>query len=347
MQRHNGSWFATVATLLCLGMIALLSWNGGATQDALVVYCSHDSTYSEEILRDFERETGIRLIVRFDTEATKSIGLINLLIAERDSPQCDVFWNNEVLGTMKLQKLGMLQPYKGKGYERIPIQHKANDGSWVGFAARLRVFIVNTENMTATREAIYERLNSSADDGLSRVAMAKPIFGTTLTQYTAAWSDFGGEEVQRQHRSQRDRGLLEVNGNSVVKDLVASGRCDFGWTDTDDFFLAVDEEKPVDMVPVFMTCERAICIPNSVSIIRGTRRFGAAKKLVDFLLSADVETQLAHSPSRQIPLGAIDPESLPDEVRELSSWTARTVDLRSLVDSHTDCLEWLQSEYLQ
>ena len=128
---------------------------------------------------------------------------------------------------------------------------------------------------------------------------------------------------------------------------MASGRCDFGWTDTDDFFLALDEEKPVDMVPVLMTCERAICIPNSVSIIRGTRRFGAAKKLVDFLLSADVEAQLAHSPSRQIPLGPIDPESLPDEVRELSSWTARTVDLRSLVDSHSDCLEWLQSEYLQ
>lgn len=347
MQRHNGSWFATVATLLCLGMITLLSWNGGVGQNALVVYCSHDSTYSEEILRDFERETGIRVIVRFDTEATKSIGLINLLIVERDSPQCDVFWNNEVLGTMKLQKLGMLQPYKGKGYERIPVQHKADDGSWVGFAARLRVFIVNTENMAATRQDIHRRLNVAGKNALARVAMAKPIFGTTLTQYAAAWGDFGGEEAQRQHRSQRDRGLLEVNGNSVVKDLVASGRCDFGWTDTDDFFLAVDEGKPVDMVPVLMTCERAICIPNSVSIIRGTSRLSAAKKLVDFLVSAEVETQLARSPSRQIPLGPLDPELLPDEVRELSSWTARTVDLRSLGDSHSECLEWLQSEYLQ
>ena len=79
MTSGEGSRFATVATFLCLGMIALLSWGGGAQQDALVVYCSHDSTYSEEILRDFEREFGIRLIIRFDTEATKSIGLMNLL----------------------------------------------------------------------------------------------------------------------------------------------------------------------------------------------------------------------------------------------------------------------------
>jgi iron(III) transport system substrate-binding protein len=347
MTHRDGSLFATAATLLCLGMIALLSWGGRAQQDALVVYCSHDSTYSEEILRDFERESGIRVVVRFDTEATKSIGLINLLIAERDSPQCDVFWNNEVLGTMKLQKLGMLQPYKGKGYERIPARYKADDGSWVGFAARLRVFIVNTENMVATRQEIYRRLNASGGNALARVAMAKPMFGTTLTQYTASWSDYGGEGVKRRHRRQRDRGLLEVNGNSVVKDLVASGRCDFGWTDTDDFFLAVDEDKPVDMVPVLMRCERAICIPNSVSIIRGTRRLGAAQRLVDFLLSTDVETQLACSPSRQIPLGPIDLESLPGEVRKLKSWSERSVDLRSLADAHTDCLEWLQSEYLQ
>jgi iron(III) transport system substrate-binding protein len=134
MKLRNGSWLATVATLLCLGMLAALSWNGGAKQESLVVYCSHDSTYSEDILRDFERKTGIRLIIKFDTEATKSIGLINLLIAEREHPLCDVFWNNEVLGTMKLHRLGMLQPYQGAGFRRIPDAFKAADGSWTGFA---------------------------------------------------------------------------------------------------------------------------------------------------------------------------------------------------------------------
>ena len=248
---------------------------------------------------------------------------------------------------MKLQKLGLLQPYKGKGFARIPTQHKADDGSWVGFAARLRVFIVNTENMAATHEAIFQRLNAPGKDGLSRVARAKPLFGTTLTQYVALWNEFGGEELKRRHKSQRDRGLLEVNGNSVVKDLVASGRCDFGWTDTDDYFLAVDEGKPVDMVPVFMTCEHSICIPNSVAIIRGTRRPETAQALVDFLLSKEVETRLACSPSRQIPLGSVDFAGLPEEVQDLKSWSERSVDLRSLADAHTDCLAWLQSEYLQ
>ncbi|NQV25416.1 MAG: substrate-binding domain-containing protein [Rhodopirellula sp.] len=347
MKSRDGSQLAILATLLCLGLLAALSWNGGAKQDALIVYCSHDSVYSEEILRDFERESGIRVIVRFDTEATKSIGLINLLIAEREHPQCDVFWNNEILGTMKLQKLGLLQRYQGSGFSRIPEAFKSDDGSWAGFAARLRVFIVNTERMAATPEAVEQRLAGELSNDLSRVAMAKPLFGTTLTQYAALWHELGGDALQRQHRSQRKRGLLEVNGNSVVKDLVASGRCDFGWTDTDDFFLAVDDQQPVEMLPVMTPSGKTICIPNSVAIIKGTKRLAAAQRLVDYLLSAAVETRLANSRSRQIPLGPINEDELPDDVQRLRPWAANGGDLKLLGDAHADCLKWLQTEYLQ
>lgn len=347
MRLRSRSPLATIVTLLCLGMLAILSWAGRDDKNTLVVYCSHDSTYSEQILRDFEHETGIRLVVRFDTEATKSIGLINLLITEREQPQCDVFWNNEVLGTMKLQGLGMLEPYRGTGFDRIPDAFKAADGSWVGFAARLRVFIVNTEQLAPTREAIDERLTGERSENLSRVAMAKPLFGTTLTQYSAWWHELGEESVKRRHRSLRDRGLLEVNGNSVVKDLVAAGRCEFGWTDTDDFFLAVDDGKPVEMVPVRTDSGKTICIPNSVAIIKGTKQLRRAQRLVDYLLSKEVETRLANSRSRQIPLGPIDPAMLPDELDRLVSWAADGIDLSDLESAHVDCLKWLQAEYLQ
>lgn len=347
MRLRSRSPLATIVTLLCLGMLAVLSWSGRDDENTLVVYCSHDSTYSEQILRDFERETGIRLIVRFDTEATKSIGLINLLITEREQPQCDVVWNNEVLGTMKLQGLGMLEPYQGTGFDRIPDAFKAADGSWVGFAARLRVFIVNTQQLAPTREAIDERLTGERSEDLSRVAMAKPLFGTTLTQYSAWWHELGEESVRQRHRSLRDRGLLEVNGNSVVKDLVAAGRCEFGWTDTDDFFLAVDDGKPVEMVPVRTDSGKTICIPNSVAIIKGTKRLRRAQRLVDYLLSKEVETRLANSRSRQIPLGPVDPALLPDELDRLVSWAADGIDLSDLESAHADCLKWLQAEYLQ
>jgi iron(III) transport system substrate-binding protein len=152
-------------------------------RQSLVVYCAHDSIYADAILRDFERQTGIAVAVRYDTEATKSLGLVELLLQEKARPRCDVFWNNELLGTLELADEGMLLPYQGAGYQRIPSAFKDKDGRWAGFAARLRVWIVNTNRLTPTEAAIQRA--SSGD--LDRMVTAKPLYGTTRTQYTVLW----------------------------------------------------------------------------------------------------------------------------------------------------------------
>jgi hypothetical protein len=49
----------------------------------IVVYTSLDQVFSEPILKDFERQTGIQVKPVYDVEATKSTGMVNRLIAER------------------------------------------------------------------------------------------------------------------------------------------------------------------------------------------------------------------------------------------------------------------------
>ncbi len=313
------------------------------SEDSLVVYCAHDSAFSEPILRRFEAETGIPIVVRHDTEATKSLGLVNLLIAEKDHPRCDVFWNNQVLGTMALKDENVLAEYRGPGYERIPSRFKDPDGTWTGFAARMRVYIVNTNVMSADEQSLQDAL---AGD-LSRMAIAKPLFGTTLSHYSLLWHLWGGEALEQWHHDTRSRGVREVPGNAVVKNLVAEGVCHFGWTDTDDFFVARDDGLPVAALPIRLEDGTTICLPNSVAIIRGTNKLNQAQRLVDYLLSEQVELELAASVSRQIPLGPVDPQLLSPDVRQLSDWAQSAYDVTLLGGSRQDCLKWLESEYLR
>jgi iron(III) transport system substrate-binding protein len=326
------------------GVLALLAGCKSDAPQPLVVYCSHDSVYSEDILKQFEKESGIPVSIKFDTEATKSIGLTNLLIAERANPRCDVFWNNQAQSTVQLQEEGVLLPYQGPGFERIPPAFKDPEGHWVGFGARLRVFIVNTDKMPATVEAIEERLKS---DDLSRVAMAKPLFGTTLTEYTVRWHAWGPEKLKEWHKSLRGRGLSELPGNGQTKDAVAEGVCDFGWTDTDDFFVAKNRGAPVAMVPVRIDGGATISIPNTVALIQGTKSSDRAKQLVEFLLSAETELALSASDARQVPLGPVDESKLSDDVRQLQEWARDGYDLNQLAAAHRECLAWLKSEYLE
>ena len=338
---------------------------------SLVVYCAHDAVYAKQILDDFSRRTGIRVQARFDTEATKSLGLINLIVQERRQPRCDVFWNNELLGMVELREQGLLEPYRGSGWKRIPEQFRDADGHWVGFAARMRVSIFNINQVSADDETFQSLLSLEP----VRVAIAKPLFGTTLTHYTVMWHLWGPERLKAWHTELHLCGLREVDGNAAVKDVVAMGACDAGLTDNDDAFVALDDGQPVDMLPVRLAAiasdpsvkatinskpedakrldpdggssDVTICIPNTVGIIQGTKRRDAAQQLVDYLASAETELALARSKARQIPLGPVDEAQLPEDVRKLAKWSRSGIDLRPLLPARRECLHWLKEEYVK
>src|SRR5262249_27797985 len=142
-------------------------------------------------------ETGISVAVRYDTEATKSLGLVELLLQEKAQPRCDVFWNNELLGTLQLADNDLLFPYRGSGYQRIPAAFKDPDGRWAGFAARLRVWIVNTNRLAPTVKAV----ELATENDLDRMVMAKPLYGTTRTQYTVLWKMWDHDIFVGWHRA--------------------------------------------------------------------------------------------------------------------------------------------------
>jgi iron(III) transport system substrate-binding protein len=333
----------TLAAVLIL--VSALAWSSVSfrSRDALVVYCAHDLVFAQSVLDEFTRRTGIPIVVVGDTEATKSLGLVQRLLIEKDRPRCDVFWNNQLLGTMQLAEEGVLQPYRGSGYARMPERFKDPAGRWVGFAGRLRVWIVNSTKMPATVDAV-EALLQSQD--LSRMAIAQPLFGTTLSHFTILWGESGPGALQCWYRNLQKRGCQIVPGNGPVKNLVAEGVCDAGWTDTDDFFVGRDDGFPVAQLPIRIAGE-TICLPNSVAIIRGTQKLASAQKLVDYLLSQEVELALARSASRQVPLGPVDRSQLPEEVRPLLDWAHESIDVREFYPARKPCLDWLKREYAQ
>ncbi|MCA9085183.1 MAG: extracellular solute-binding protein [Planctomycetaceae bacterium] len=330
-----------------LAAVSICSLSGCRPTSAgpdLVVYCSQDAVFAAEIIQRFEQQSGLKVSIRYDEESNKSLGLTNLLIAEKEHPRCDVFWNNQTLGTIRLQKADVLQPYISPNASRIPAQFRDPEGYWTGFAARLRVYLINTDQLPATEAAVTEVLNG---DSLQRVAIAQPLFGTTLSHYAVLMAEWGDDKLKHWHQSLHQRGIQEVRGNSMSMNLVAEGICAVGFTDTDDAFVAIDAEKPVQMIPVRLESGQTICLPNTVAVIRNCQHREAAEKFVDFMLSAETELLMAQSASRQIPLGPVDEARLPPEVVELRHWAADGIDLREAASVHERVLDWLSAEYLQ
>lgn len=100
-----------LAFLLILSILTFSGCKGKDQQQQVVIYTSLDKVFSQPILEAFEKQTGIKVLDVYDSEATKTTGLVNRLIAEKDAPKADVFWNSETGRTIVLKNKGVLAKY--------------------------------------------------------------------------------------------------------------------------------------------------------------------------------------------------------------------------------------------
>ncbi len=297
--------------VLCLGCMTFLAACGGSSGGrTVVVYTSVDQTYSEPILKSFEERTGIRVQAVYDVEATKTVGLANRLISEKDKPLADVFWNGEILETLRLKDEGVLAPFESAGAADISPQFVDPEGYWAGMAGRARVILVNTDMVSPEDypDSIYDLLDPRWP--AEQVGIAYPMFGTSSTHAAALYAYLGADEARAFFRGLAERGVRVVDGNSVAKDMVAAGQLAFALTDTDDACLAIKAGKPV--AAVFPDQGEGgmgtLVIPNTIALVRGARHPEEAQTLIDYLLSEEVEREVVKSGWSHLPVRRVDVE---------------------------------------
>ena len=103
----------TALRAVLLPCLVAICWTcHGLAADTVVVYSALDREFSEPILKAYGQSSGVRVLPKFDVESTKTVGLTNLIFAEAERPRCDLFWNNEILNTLRLKEKGLLAPFQ-------------------------------------------------------------------------------------------------------------------------------------------------------------------------------------------------------------------------------------------
>jgi iron(III) transport system substrate-binding protein len=299
MQRNT--FLALVAVVVVVVVALPLLW---PQKHGVTVYCAVDDVHSRPILEAFEKETGIEVVAVFDTEANKTVGLVRRILEERDEPQCDVFWNNEILHTIRLAGKDVFEPYDSPSAAEIPSAFRDPKNRWTGFGARARILIVNTEALpdAAARPASMQDLVDAKWKG--QAAFVRPLTGTTLTHALSAYTVLGEDGARAWLKGLFENDVNFPPGNGPAARMVAGGQKPFGFTDTDDFRKQQLLEKPVTLVYPDQGEGQpgTLFIPNTVGLIKGAPNSEAGKRLVDYLLSKQVEEALAHGDSAQIPV---------------------------------------------
>ncbi len=266
----------------------------------VVIYAAQDQVYAEPILREFEQETGIKVKAVYDSEAVKTVGLANRLLAERSHPQCDVFWGNEEMRTRQLAAQNIFRETNG----------------WAAFGYRSRRVVINTNFVSlgsapasgavsrAPRETLADGASAGTREGArapqslleftneiwrGKIALAFPQFGTTATHFHAVKQLWGEERWLTWCRALAANKPFIVDGNSVVVKQVARGEAWIGLTDSDDVFAGQREGLSIAALPL---AEESLLIPNTVAVIHNAPHPANAQKLFEYLQRREVAEKL-------------------------------------------------------
>lgn len=335
-----------ILKILVLAFSILIIQNCKTNKNEVIIYCSLDRMYAEPILNDFEKETGIKVKAVYDTELTKTVGLVNRIIAESSKPNCDVFWNNEISRTIVLQNKQLISPYISPNADNIPAEFKDSDGYWTGFAARGRIIIYNKDKFShlSLPSSVFDLIDPNWK---GKAAIAYPLFGTTATHAAALFVELGTEKALSFFKKIKENGIVILDGNATVRDQVVAGEFWWGLTDTDDANGAIEDGKNVEIIypDQGMDGLGTLVIPNTVAIIKNCPNAENAKKLVDYILRPDTEEILANARSAQIPLRKSI--KVPEKVMDLGLYKQMDVDYGEVSENMETTTKYLQEIFVK
>ncbi len=319
--------------LLVFAAGCLFSCRKDSSAEEVVLYCSVDQAVAETIIARFEKQTGIKVKTRFDTEASKTVGLVQKIRAEKDHPVADVFWSSEIFYTIRLSREGLLEPFESEVVAEWPETFKDPGNHWYAFGLRGRVIAYNTTRVSES-DAPGSLEDVLKEEWKNRVVMARPQFGTTGGDVASWFTLYGDEKAQQILKGLKENGIRIVDGNSTAVRMVATGQADVCFTDTDDVYAGKRNGWPIAMKMLGRNGKGTLTIPNTAAVVKGASNPKNAAVLMNFLLGGEAEKMLLQSDSHNWPV-------MPDTFSDIDAFNEyRIVDpLKIDYERVTDDLE--------
>jgi iron(III) transport system substrate-binding protein len=313
---------AGLGLIVAAAVLGLMMWRPGSERPTVVLYCATDRETAQEVIDAFERQTGIRVDAKFDTEAAKAVGLVQAIRQEKGHPRCDVLWGGGAFFHAMLADEGCLRPAPADLIASHGSAPRDPQGRWLGFAAAYRVLILNTDVLGPGSKRPHSFRDLADPQYRGHVGIANPLFGGMAAHVAALFQQLGTEPARKWLSDLKTNDVALCAGMADVTKRVASGELWFGITSSIDAHVAVDGGKPVaivfpDQEPGEIGCMQGY---STVALVAGGPHPAEAEQLLRFLMTTQTERTLAAGAGQTV---GLLPESVAQDVRP--SWIPRGV----------------------
>ena len=270
----------------------------------LTLYYSNSTEWADPIIEEFEDQTGIK--VSLVQDGTSS--LFARVKAESANPQGDVIWGG-VIDTYRANQ-DLLQPYTPSTVADLKPEAVDPNGYYTGFDMGPMVMIYNTE-LVDEAEAPTKWADLLDPKYKGQIATADPTasssaFACIMSIIQAYGTDDGkGYEFVEQLVANLDGKILE--SSSGVYKGVANGEYMVGLTYEEAALRYIASGANIAVV---YPEEGTSSSPSGCAIVKDCKNPLSAQKFIDYLSSAEVQSQLGALNRRSVRTDVEDPDTM-------------------------------------
>lgn len=291
-----GAVLAVSVGVALLAVVTIAAPPAGAASGSLTLYSGQHVQTTQALVKAFERQTGIKVSVRFDDENV----LANQLAAEGTHSPADVFFTENSPPLQFLASKHLLAPVKKATLAQTPSKYDSPAGLWAGVSARTSVMVYNPS------------LIGRSQLPTSVVQLAQPRFKGKVA-LAAGETDFQPIITSVVHADGKAAALRWLEGlknnaaghlypdNETVVQQVNRGQVAFAVIDQYYWWRLRDEIGRSAMhsaLAYFAPHDAGWVIDVSgAAILRSSQHQAAAQRFVAFLTSRKGQEIIAHSTS--------------------------------------------------
>jgi len=280
-------WPIPVLILAVVGAIAAGALaTTGSDGTALVIYNGRSHYGSEEIFLQFERETGIDVELRGGTAPE----LFERLRREGDDSPADLLITTDLANLWRAEEAGLLQPMRSDVVEaNIPAELRDPAGHWVSLTTRLRVPVVNTDQLSPDEVTGYEALGDPRFRGRTCLRTSTNEYNQSLVADMIAKRGHDATEALLRSWMDNDPDIIGSDGELLA--AMGAGECALGLTNHYYLgrILADDPDFPV--APAWPDQDGAGAHANvsGIGIASSTDQPDDALRLIEFLTGDEAQ----------------------------------------------------------
>ncbi|OOF38893.1 iron ABC transporter substrate-binding protein [Rodentibacter mrazii] len=225
-------------TTLALSLSAVLSTSAFAANE-VNVYSYRQPYLIEPMLKDFEKETGIKVNVIFADK-----GLVERVKQEGELSPADVLLTVDISRVMQIVNEGLAQSFTSKILdENIPAQYRDSDGKWYGLTTRARV-IYSSKDRVGKLPADFDYLDLAKPELKGKVCVRSGKNSYNVSLFASMIEHYGEAKTKafleglKANLAQKPQG-----GDRDQVKAIKEGICDYSLGNSYYYGKMLDDEK--------------------------------------------------------------------------------------------------------